>query len=75
MLEILCEEIHPNTTEKHVQKIVKHIDIMDLHKTMVDFYLLRKRNDDEFYELACDTAIKTHNLLKHMEDFKGIKTS
>ena len=72
MLEILCEEIHPNT-EENVQKIVKHIDVMDLHKTMVDFYLLIKENGDEDNELACDTAVKTYNLLKHMEDFKGIK--
>ena len=73
MLEILCEEIHPNT-EENVQKIVKHVDIMDLHETMFIYYMLRKGNDAEIAELACDTAIKTHNLLKHMEDFKGIKT-
>ena len=27
------------------------------------------------HELAVDTAIKTHNLLKHLTDFEGIKTS
>ena len=73
MLEILCEEIHPNT-EENVQTIVKHVDVMDLHETMFVCYMLRKGNSAEIAELACDTAIKTHNLLKHMEDFKGIKT-
>ena len=74
MLEILCEEIHPNT-EKNVKTLVKHIDIMDLHEIMFICYMLKKGNGDEIAELARDTAIKTHNLLKHMEDFKGIKTS
>lgn len=43
---------------------------MSLHETMVDCYKLSKIKND-YTNLACDTAIKTHNLLKHMEDFKG----
>ena len=40
---------------------------------MYGCYLLRNNTDHEIAELACDTAIKTHNLLKHMEDFDDIK--
>ena len=70
MLEILCEEIHLET-EKNVQTIVTHIDITALHKAMFVCYMLRKST---IAKVARDTAIKSHNLLKHMEDFKGIKT-
>ena len=72
MLEILCEEIHPNT-EENVQTIVTHIDVMDLHETMFTCYMLRKENSAGIAELACDTAIRIHNLLKHVQDFEGIK--
>ena len=75
MLEVLCEEIHPKTKE-NVEKLVKDnfIDVISLHQTMVDCYALRRISDAETARKAHDTAIKTHNLLKHMEDFEGIKT-
>ena len=66
MLEILCEEIHPRT-EQNVQRIYTHIDVIALHKTLVECYALKEVNN-----VANDTAIKTYNLLKHMEDFKGV---
>ena len=69
MLDILCEEIHKDT-KTNVQAVVTHIDITELHKTMFYCYMLRKRSD-----IAKDTAIKTHNLLKHLADFEGIETS
>ena len=69
MLEILCEEIHKDT-EKNVQTVVTYVNIISLHKTMFICYMLRKVDD-----IAEDTAIKTHNLLKHMADFKGIEIS
>ena len=69
MLEILCEEIHP-CTKKNVQIIMRYIDVISLHKTMVECYELREAIDDD---IANNTAIKTHNLIKHLEDFKGIK--
>ena len=71
MLEVLCEEIHQDT-KKNVQTMAMHIDVKILHETLFNCYLLREV-DDGIGELACDTAIKTHNLLKHMEDFEGIK--
>lgn len=72
LLEILCEEIHPKTKE-NVIAIATYVDVITLHETMYDCYLLRNNTDHEIAELACDTAIKTHNLLKHMEDFDDIK--
>ena len=71
MLEILCEEIH-DKTEENVKAIATYIDVITLHKTMYECYLLRNDADCGTAELACDTAIKTHNLLKHMEDFEGV---
>ena len=71
LLEILCEEIHRDT-ETNVQNISTNIDIIDLHETLFHCYMLRKV-DDGIGELAHDIAIKTYSLLKHMEDFKGIK--
>ena len=35
--------------------------------------MLRNVKGDGIGELARDTTIKTYNLLKHLEDFKGIK--
>lgn len=72
MVEILCEEIHLES-KNNVDIIYTYIDAITLHETMVFCYMQRKHNDAEIAELACDTAIKTHNLLKHMEDFKGIR--
>ena len=66
MLEILCEEIHPGT-EINVQRIYTYIDVIALHQNLVGCYALREENDVEN-----NLAIKTYNLLKHMEDFKGI---
>ena len=66
MLEILCEEIHPWTAQ-NVQRIYAYIDVIALHKTLVGCYELKDEND-----VAKDTAIKTYNLLKHMEDFKEV---
>ena len=41
---------------------------------MVDCYTISKRTKNaKITNLACDTAIKTHNLLKHMEDFKHME--
>ena len=68
----MCEEIHVKT-EENVKAIATHINIITLHETMYDCYLLRNDADHETAELACDTAIKIHNLLKHMEDFEGVK--
>ena len=66
MLEILCEEIHPRTVQ-NVQRIYAYIDVIALHETLVECYTLKEEDD-----VAKDTAIKTYNLLKHMEDFKGV---
>ena len=71
-MEVLCEEIHQDTKE-NVQTITKCINVIDLHKTLFHCYMLRKV-DDGIGELARDTAIRTYNLLKHIEDFEGIKT-
>ena len=67
-LEVLCEEIHQDT-DGNVQAVATDINVIDLHKTLFDCYMLR----NGIGELALDTAIKTYNLLKHMEDFKGKK--
>ena len=48
------------------------IDVKILHESLFNCYLQRKWGNG-IGELARDTAIKTHNLLKHMEDFEGIK--
>ena len=65
MLETLCEEIHPGT-KINVQRIYTYIDVIALHHNLVDCY--ERRKDD----VENDLAIKIYNLLKHMEDFKGI---
>ena len=67
----MCEEIDQKT-EENVNTIATYVNVISLHDTMFECYLLA--NYSEIGELAHDTAIKTHNLLKHMEDFKGIKT-
>ena len=66
MLEILCEEIHPRTVE-NVQRVYAYVDVIALHETLVECYALKKVNC-----VANNTAIKIYNLLKHMEDFKGV---
>ena len=68
----MCEEIDVKT-EENVKAIATYIDVITLHETMCECYLLRNDADRDTAELACDTAIKTHNLLKHMEDFEGVK--
>ena len=70
MLEVLCEEIHPETkdTKENVETICKTIKVATLHRNMIDCYKLRNVND-----VAIQTAIKAHNLLKHIEDFKIFK--
>ena len=67
----MCEEIDQKTKE-NVKTIATYVNVIALHDTMFECYFLA--NDAEIGELAHDTAIKTHNLLKHMENFKGIKT-
>ena len=69
LLEILCEEIRLEKSETNVQSVYKHIA---LHKTMVYFY--EQYNFDYKSDDAIDAAIKTHNLIKHMENFSDIKT-
>ena len=66
-LEALCEETDEQAAN-NVKEILNGIDILLLHKTMVDCYMLREIKDNEISELASDTAIKTHILIKHMED-------
>ena len=73
VLEILCENIHPETVQ-NVLTICDHFDVITLHETMVDCYMLRKTKDSSISETARDTAIKTYNVLKHMEDFIGVDT-
>ena len=71
MLEVLCEEIHENIS-KNIQTVVIYVDIIKLHETIYYCYMLKDVID---HELTVDTAIKAHNLLKHMTDFEGIETS
>ena len=71
MLEILCEETHEDIA-KNIHTVVTYVDITKLHEIIFYCYMLRKIVD---HELAVDTAIKTHNLLKHLADFEGIETS
>lgn len=66
MLEILCEEIHPRTVQ-NVQRVNAYLDVIALHETLVGCYALKEVN-----KVADDTAIKAYNLLKHMENFKGV---
>ena len=66
-LEALCDETDEQAA-RNVKEKLNEIDILFLHKTMVDCYKLIKTKDGEISELACDTAIRTHNLIKQMED-------
>ena len=70
MLEVLCEEIHRDAEEntKRVHKVHDVIKVTALHGVMIDCYKLRRVNDG-----TIGAAIKAHNLLKHMEEFEGIK--
>ena len=67
MLEILCEDVNPEAG-RNVHKIIRVVGVITLHKNMVYCYQQRKVDD-----AGIEAAIKTHNLLKHMDDFEGIK--
>ena len=85
MLEILCE--HETERKKEISetegsfnktikvdickvyKIDRKIGIITLHENMV--YCYQHRDEDE---AAIEAAIKTHNLLRHLDDeFEEIK--
>ena len=67
MLEILCEDVNPEAAI-NVDKIIRVVGVITLHKNMV--YCYQQRNVDDS---GIEAAIKTHNLLKHVNEFEGVK--